>query len=466
MAEMTDVERLAAFVHRASWEDVSEQARAALKARVLDSLACALGAMDGEPTVKIRHHIDRFGGNPLTTLIGGGRTSPDRAAFYNGALVRYLDFNDVYLAPGESFHPSDNLAPVLAAAEYADADGKRLLTALAVAYQVQIRISEEAPVRRRGFDHVTQGTFSAAAGAAKALDLDLARTANGIAIAATANNALRVTRTGLLSHWKGLAFPDVSRNAVHAVFLASEGITGPLAVFEGNKGWRETISGSWEIDWSKENLEKVLGTDLKEYNSEAHAQSAIEALLSLMAREDVSAKDIDTMQVDTFQVSYDIIGGGEEGNKKIVRTKEEADHSLPYILAVAALDRQLMPAQYAPERIVAPDVQDLLQRVLVTPNDEFTRRFPEEHSNGVTLTLKDGRTVCAERHTYRGFHTTPMSWNDVVAKFNSLGERFLGEPERRELVDLVADLERVRVSDLTRLLAKAHLPQGSNPKLG
>ena len=131
------------------------RAREQLKLRVLDSLAVALGALDGEPVAMVRSQVEEFGGAPLCTLIGGGKSAPDRAALYNGALVRYLDFNDSYLAPGETCHPSDNLAPVLAAAEYAHADGRTLLTALAVAYQVQTRLSEVAPMRAKGFDHTT-----------------------------------------------------------------------------------------------------------------------------------------------------------------------------------------------------------------------------------------------------------------------------------------------------------------------
>src|SRR5207253_7333018 len=109
-----------------------------------------------------------------------------------------LDVHDSYFAPGETCHPSDNLAPVLAAAEYVDASGRELLVALAVAYQVQCRLSDEAPVRARGFDHTTQGAYAVAAGAAKALRLDQTATANAVAIAGTALNALRVTRTGAL----------------------------------------------------------------------------------------------------------------------------------------------------------------------------------------------------------------------------------------------------------------------------
>jgi 2-methylcitrate dehydratase len=200
---MALVEELARFVVQADYEQISPEARRELKVRILDSLACAIGALEGEPIVLIRQHLEEMGGAPLCTLIGGGKAPPDRAAFYNGALVRYLDYNDSFLAPGETCHPSDNLGAVLAACEYADRSGRDLLTALAVAYQVQCRLSEVAPVRHKGFDHTTQGAYACGAGVAKALGLDVERTAHAIALAATPNNALRVTRTGLCGHpWR------------------------------------------------------------------------------------------------------------------------------------------------------------------------------------------------------------------------------------------------------------------------
>src|SRR5579883_3415114 len=230
-AMMTQVEQLADFVAGASYDALSVEARTALKMRILDALGCAIGALDGPPLVMLRSQIEDFGGRPLTTMIGGGKTAPDRAAFYNAALVRYLDFNDTYIAKGESCHPNDNLGAVLAASEYAGKSGKELLTALAVAYQVQCRLSDVAPVRAHGFDHTTQGAYAVAAGVSKALGLSSEQTANAIAISGTALNALRVTRTGKLSNWKGLAYPFTSFAAMNTVFLAKEGITGPLEVF-------------------------------------------------------------------------------------------------------------------------------------------------------------------------------------------------------------------------------------------
>lgn len=214
-------------------------------------------ARGGEPVRLVRLQTQEFGGAGLCALIGGGRTAPDRAAFYNSSLIRYLDFNDSYLARGETCHPSDNLGAVLAAAEYAGRDGRDLLAALAAAYQVQCRLSDAAPVRAKGFDHATHGAYAVAAGVARALGLDRERTANAIAISGTALNALRVTRTGALSHWKGLAAPQTAFGATHATFLASRGVTGPREVFEGTKGFMDAIAGRFEIDWAGEDLERV-----------------------------------------------------------------------------------------------------------------------------------------------------------------------------------------------------------------
>jgi 2-methylcitrate dehydratase len=449
----TRVERLAQFVCAARFEDISESAREQLKLRVLDSLGCALGALDGEPVTMVREQVQEFGGAPLATLIGTGRSAPDRAALYNGALVRYLDFNDSYLAPGETCHPSDNLAPVLAAAEYAHADGRTLLTALAVAYQVQNRLSEVAPVRAKGFDHTTQGAYAVAAGVSRALGLDEQRTANAIAIAGTSLNALRVTRTGELSHWKGLAYPATAFAATHAAFLAMRGVTGPRAVFEGNKGFIEAIAGPFEIDWQQENLESVRRTILKRYNAEIHSQSAIEALLDLRAEHELTADQVAGIELDTFQVAYDIIGGGEEGDKREVRSKEEADHSLPYLLAVALLDGQVLPEQYLPDRIVSDDVQQLIPRVEVRPDPELSRRFPEQHSARVRICLRDGRVFEREQHDYEGFHTRPMSWDTVEAKFDRLAERHVDAERRTRIRDTVSQLDDLQVEELTGLLA-------------
>jgi 2-methylcitrate dehydratase len=448
------VEDLAAFAVQTSYEDLSDEARRELKIRVLDALGCAIGALGSQPTEIVRAQIEDFGGNPLTTLIGGGRTAPDRATFYNSALVRYLDFNDTFLAKGESCHPSDNLGAALAASEYAGRNGKDFLTALALAYQVQGRLSEVAPVRAKGFDHTTQGAYAVAAGVSRALGLDRAQTANAIAISGTAYNALRVTRTGGLSHWKGMAYPAVAHAATHATFLAMRGMTGPAEVFEGNKGFMESIAGRFSIDWSRENLELVRRTSVKKYNAEFHSQSTLEGVLRLRGEHHPHAEEIASIEIDTFDVAYDIIGGGEEGDKRVVRTKEEADHSLPYLVAVALLDGEVTPAQYAPERIARADVQSLLRKVMVRPDAVFSARFPDAMPCRIRVRLGDGRTLETEQADYPGFYTRPLSWEQAGQKFHLLAAPHADQELRRALVETVQRLEAVEIRELTALLGR------------
>lgn len=455
---MTQAEQLAAFVVRASYDDLSESARQQLKIRVLDSLGCAIGALDGDPIRIIRALIEDFGGAEHCTMIGGRRTSPDRAAFYTSALVRYLDFNDSYLAKGETCHPSDNFGAVLAAAEYANRSGREFLTALAVAYQVQCRLSDVAPVRAKGFDHTTQGAYAITTGVSKALGLDQTKTAHAIAICGTAFNALRVTRTGALSNWKGLAYPNTAFGCTHATFLAMRGITGPLEVFEGNKGFMDAIAGRFEIDWSQEELERVAHTILKRYNAEIHSQPVIEGILELKREYGFTAAEVARIEIEIFDVAYHIIGGGEEGDKTVVRTKEEADHSLPYMIAVAMLDDRVMPEQYRQERIQRHDVQGLLKKISVRPLEAYSKRFPNEMPCRITVSLNDNRVLIKEKQDYEGFHTHPMRWETVVQKFERLSQPYTDAPLRLKIVDAVADMDSIQIAYLIRLLAKVQVP--------
>jgi len=457
---VTVAQRLAAFAVAASYDDLSLTARNQIKIRVLDSLGCAIGATGAGPPRRVRAAVEEFDRAGCCSLIGGGRASPDRATFYNGTLIRYLDYNDSYLAPGETCHPSDNLSAVLAAAEFVGGTGRDLMAALAVAYQVQCRLSDEAPVRARGFDHTTQGAYAVAAGASRALGMEANAAANAIAISGTAFNALRVTRTGALSQWKGLAYPNMAAGCVRAALLARRGVTGPLNVVEGHKGFMDVIAGRFDIEWEREDLERVTRTVVKRHDAEIHAQTAIDATLALRRHFQFTGTDVDRVDVDTFDVAYAIIGGGEERDKTCVRTKEQADHSLPYVIAVAILDGEVTPAQYEPGRIQRADVQQLLGRVSVHPTSTYSQRFPREMPARVAIRLHDGRTLSREVTEYPGLNGPPATWEDVLGKFRRLSGGRLGRDECDAIVDVVQDLERHPVARLTPLLAAVRLPAG------
>ena len=457
---------MAAFVQAAKFSSLSAQAREQLKIHVFDTAGVAIGALTAPPLIAIHGLLDDLGGSHpaaglAATLIGGGTATPERAAFYNGALSRYLDFMDAYLAPGETNHPSDNIMPILAAAETADASGQELLTAIAVAYQVITRLADEAPVRSEGFDHTTHGSYAVAAGASRALGLTVGQTANAVAIAGTANNALRVTRTGNLSNWKGLAYPQTAKEGVFAALLASRGITGPAEVFEGNKGFKDAIAGPFIIDWEHENLERVRRTSLKRHDAEIHSQSALDAALELRRAPGFDIHAVTAVRLRTFDVAYSIIGGGEEGDKRTVNTKEEADHSLPWLLAVALLDGRVTSHQYTPERIRAADVQALMHRVDVAPDARLSALFPEWMPADLTVELSDGRTLHAERRDYPGLHTRPFTWDQAREKFDDLASPFAPPELRNRIGEIIANLEHHSARELAAALGEVTAPSGT-----
>ncbi|MEK6710621.1 MAG: MmgE/PrpD family protein [Nitrospinota bacterium] len=461
---MTHAENLAAFAASASYDQMSEAARGQVKLLVLDTLGCAIGSLGAEPVGHLREHAEEFGGAPLATLIGGGRTAPDRAAFYNTCLARYLDFNDGYMGAAGTMHPSDNLGAVLAAAEYAGAPGRDFMAALALAYQVQCRLADAARAEARGFDQGTHGAYASAAGAARALGLDAKRTAHAVSIAGASNNPLFVTRTGQISHWKGFALAAAASSATHAAFLAMRGVTGPLAVFEGAGGMMEAVSGPFELDWSRENLEKVLSVAVKKYNAGLHAQTALEAALELKEEQGFAAEAIAGVEVALYARAYDIMGGGKYGDKHEVRNKETADHSLPYVVAAALLDGQLMPAQYEPARILAPDVQALLRKVRITLADDLTARYPAHSCVRVRVALRDGRSFLKEKEDYEGFYTRPMRWETVRRKFETLAAPHAPASLQSEIADACARLDSIPVRGLTALLGKVGKGQEGIPQ--
>jgi 2-methylcitrate dehydratase len=455
-------QEMASYISNAKFDDLSQEAIKQLKIRLLDSMGTAIGAVEGPPVEALRTMINDFGGTGLSSLIGGGKTAPDRAALYNSALVRYLDYNDSYLAKGETCHPSDNIGSILAAGEDNNIDGKTFLNALALAYQVQCRLSDEAPVRDKGFDHTTQGSYAVAAGVAKALGLDEARTANALAIAGTALNALRVTRTGALSNWKGLAYPHTAFGGTHAAYMAKYGITGPPAVFEGNKGFMEAIAGAFSIDWKQEDMERVTDTIVKKFNAEIHSQSSIEGMLDLKEKHGFTADEVEKITIDIFDVAFNIIGGGEEGDKTIVRVKEEADHSLQYMVAAALLDGQVLPAQYEQARIEAEDIQTLLKKIKVIPKKEYSDRFPDEMASTLTVYLKSGDTFSIDKKDYKGFTTNPADWDFIIQKFESLAKPYTTKELRENIIKTVQNFENHTVRELMELLQTVQLSNIKN----
>ncbi|MCA9788634.1 MAG: MmgE/PrpD family protein, partial [Cyanobacteria bacterium HKST-UBA05] len=219
------VEQMADYCQWVSYDKLPPQVVHEVKRRIIDSLGCSMGAFLSDPA-KIARSVAHTAESPHygATLIGTYHTSsPEMAAFANGLLMRYLDYNDTYLSL-EPAHPSDNIAAVFALAEPEGATGKEIITAIALAYEIQCRLCDAASIRANGWDHVTYGAYSAVLGAAKILKLNEKETRQAIALSGVPNVAMRQARVGMLSHWKGAAFANASRNAVFAARLAWHGM--------------------------------------------------------------------------------------------------------------------------------------------------------------------------------------------------------------------------------------------------
>jgi 2-methylcitrate dehydratase len=450
----SQAEGIARFALRARYEDLTPDRRERLKVSVLDGLACAINALGAQPIQACRAQVEAFGSpDGRCTLIGGGRSNPIDAAFYNTALVRYVDFMDSYLAEGGLCHPSDNMAAILAASEYANLSGKDFLAALAVAYQVESRLTASVPFMAAGFDLTTQLSFSLAAGLSKALGLDESKATSAVGICGDVIPLLCV-RTTPISQWKGLSSAQLAYACVHGVFLASRGVTGPQYVIEGPHGLAQALGQPIRIDWDREGLDVFDRLVLKSYNTAVPGQASIQCMLELCKASAIDPARVEGIENDTFQDAYDFMGGGSFGPKTNVHTKEDADHSLPYLLAVALIDGDVQPAQLEAARIARPDVQTLLRKVQVKPDAGFTARYPREAPSRITVHVEDGKSFTHEVSGYPGFSSRPFTWDELGAKFDNLAGLRAGEGLRRDITSAVRSLESIQVSELMDLLAR------------
>src|SRR5580658_6959472 len=304
----------------------------------------------------------------------------------------------------------------------------------------------------RGFDHTAQLAFSLNAAAGRLLGMSEVQIANAIAMAAASDASFAVIRAKPLSQWKGLASAQSALGAMNALFLARRGVEGPLQVIEGTNGIDNLLHMQVQIDWDKEGYEGVLESTIKMYNAMIHTQSAVHCMVELVKQNKVDPGKVASIQADVTRITYDFAGGGLYGMDKVVRTKEQADHNLPYLLAVALLDGDVMPAQFEPERIIKPDVQGLLKKVSVRPNHEFTEVYPSKMPAKITIRLQDGNVIEHEVQDYPGLASHPFTWDDSVEKFDRLVAGRVDEGLSGEIKDAVRSLENIQVRDLMKLL--------------
>src|SRR5216117_745788 len=446
--------QLADYACALRFEDLSKDVVHEVERRVLDSLGRAIGAWKEEPCAIARKVASDFSAKRGSTIIGTNhKAPPDWTAFANGCAIRYFDYNDTYLSK-EPAHPSDNISAALAVAESVGASGRELITAIALAYEVQCRFCDAASIRARGWDHVTYGAFSTALASAKLMKLDPKNTRHAVNIAGVAGAAMRQARVGELSHWKGVAFANAARHGVYSALLAGAGMTGPGPIFEGQMGFEKQLGVSlgnlgekFAVPFSKSKhgpASMILRTSIKNRPAEYHSQSAIEAALSLR-KEILDPAQVKSVTIESHDAAVDIIGS--EPAKWKPKTRETADHSLPYITAIALIDGQITNKQFEPERFKNPEVWKFLENVNVARNAELSTMYPDAVANIVHVDLADGRRLTKRVDYPLGHAKNPLKDSEVEEKFSALVDPMLGGDRARKIIDIVWKLDAAKNVD-------------------
>ncbi|MBL7252120.1 MmgE/PrpD family protein [Alloalcanivorax marinus] len=439
---MTLARRLALYARDFPVTDIPEPIRAIARSRFLDSLACVLGAYGAAPVNAAVAHASSVPG--VCGVFGSARKStPEAAAFANGVMVRFLDYNDGYmgLEPG---HPSDNIPACLAVAQAERAGGEELIAAIVLAYEIQMRLQDAASLNKKGWDHVNYINVATAAAVGKLMKLEPDAIEQAINISLSGHLALRQVRSGNLSDWKGCSAANAARNAIFSAQLARHGMTGPAPVFEGEMGFENQVTGALNLDVDRfgtlENGDFAIRRSLtKTFPTNGELHTAVWAALDLRERVGDLA-GIEAIRIETSEFNRRVLADGAD--KWRPRTRETADHSLPYNVARALLDGDITLDSYTPAKIADPAAAALMDRTTVTVDPALTALFPKHLANRVIVTLDSGEHLVSEVISGPGSVETPMTEADFERKFRKMAAPHLTEEAQDAVLRFVADLGR------------------------
>ena len=433
-------DELARWTHKLKYSDLTREAVHEVKRRFIDSLGTALGAFRSKPATIARRTAAAFPQRGGAVIVGTKlRTSPDLAAFVNGAHVRYLDYNDTYLSK-EPAHPSDNIPAALAVAQAAGRSGRELILATVIAYEIQCRLCDAASLRAQGWDHVVYGAFSAGLAAARLWGLTPQQMVHTQGLAGVCNIATRQTRTGQISMWKACAFSNAARNAIFAANLARQGFTGPNEIFEGPKGVFNMLTGGpFTVELGSKSAGYMINrTYIKFWPAEYHAQSSIDAALQIRGElmdDGQTWRDIDRLEIESFEAAVSIIGS--EPEKWRPTSRETADHSMGYMTVAALVDGDVTLATFEPRRFKDRKYLDLLDRTTILESPDLNPGYPDGIPNRVRVHMKDGRSYERTIKYPCGHAGNPMTDEQVEHKFRSLADGVIApRMQDRLLADL------------------------------
>jgi 2-methylcitrate dehydratase len=447
--------KMARFSRELSYEDLSPKAIVLVKRYLFDSIGCAYGGSQTEDVKIMTDFFNEMGGTPEATVLHSGKKLPMiNAALLNSLMIRALDYNDIYWEQDPS-HPSDLIPAALTPAEHLRKSGKDLIVAIVIAYEWEQRLCEFAipGIRERKWHHATLTQFAAPLAAGKILDLSVEQMVHAIGISGTHNATLGAVTAGKLTMMKNTVDPMATQAGLFAALLARRGYEGPEHVLDGKEGLVDTFGERFDLniltDGLGENF-RITRCSMKAFPTEALTHSPISAVIKIMKTHKIDKKDIREVHIRTVARAADILS---DPSKYDPRTRETADHSLPYCIAATIVDGTVTPDSFREEKIMDPELRSYLPKIKVFADPAYEKTFPELKKAGVEIILNDEKRYSIEVDYPMGDYREPMDDDTLFAKFDSMVLPVVARDKRDQIVEAIFDLEKLDdVNKLTGLL--------------
>jgi len=435
----------AKFVLELNYKDIPSVALKEAKRFLLDSVGCAFSALDNKDTQAAYNYIRDLGGKEQATVIGWGeKTNLPLATLMNSLLIRALDYNDIYWEQDPS-HPSDIIPAVLSTGEFMKKDGKEVLVGIILAYELEMRLCMAAfpGVREIGWHHATLTQLVSPVVAGKMLGLSEKEIVAAIGISGSSHFTLGGVVAGHLTNMKNAADSFAVEAGVRAALLASKGYTGPVEVFEGKEGLFEVLD---KIKWDRDILTKGLGDNFlinqcgyKAFPTEALTHQPITAALEIMQENNLDPKEVKEILVETTTRGADILS---DPSKYKPTTKETADHSLPYCIAVAVAKGNVLPSDFKEDVLREPFVWSLLGKIKVVANPEIDNLFPK--IKRVIVTIKTFKGEYKKQEDFaKGQPERPLSEEELISKFKANAEKKVSSSKMEDIIKATQELENI-----------------------
>src|SRR5436853_990843 len=466
-AKETITAKMARWAAALEFNHLSQDAVYQAKRFLLDSVGCAPGGYQQHDVKIALQVIDEIAGRGPATVIGTGKKiDPVSASFANALMISCMDYNDIDWKQDPSHH-SDIFPAALACCERAKSNGKELIVSLVLGHEFEMRFCEAAfpGIRERGWHHATLTAFVSPIVAGRALQRNGEQMQHAIGIAASRQCTLGAVTAGKLTMMKNTVDPMATQSGVFAALLAEKGYTGPEHVVDGKEGLTQCFGPEWKLDVLTQGLGdswRITQCGMKFFPTEALTHAPISAVLDLVKENDLHPDQVEKIQIRSLARAADILS---DPSKYDPHTKETADHSLPYVIAAALVDRQVTPAQFTLQKIMDPIIRGQLNKVEVVADPEIEKVFPALQWVSVSITTNEGKSVTDQLDYPKGDPRNPLTDQEVEEKFSALGDGVLSKAQQEKLKDAIWNLEKLNSVNQLMALMKSDTRRDSRFRL-